>query len=237
MSVLRVKFKKAGDIRYISHLDMMRLFHRSLRRAKIPIAYSQGFNPHPVISFATALSLGTESFGEYCDIKMEEDLSFELIQERLNSVLPGGIEILDGKYIADKEPSLMSIVEASSYRVIIYQRDFTEKMMNDYLESFMTEEELIIERKKKKKKRQRYPEFKEVNIKPLILSLEFEAIEDSRIVLNTTLITGSKGNLKPEDLVKCFESYIGISGFLRDHRIQRIDLFQNINAPKRNLLE
>ena len=72
---LAVVFTKEAPVRFVSHLDVQRLFQRAFRRAKLPLAYSQGFNPHPLVSFATALSVGMTSRGEYLDVTLAEELS------------------------------------------------------------------------------------------------------------------------------------------------------------------
>ncbi|MDY4561321.1 MAG: TIGR03936 family radical SAM-associated protein, partial [Peptostreptococcus porci] len=76
--IMRIKFTKLGDMKYISHLDVQRLFQRVFRRAEVRLSYSQGFNPHPKMSYGNALALGVESYGEYVDIEIEDDLSPEL---------------------------------------------------------------------------------------------------------------------------------------------------------------
>ena len=77
MKIIRTKFNKEGDMIYISHLDLQQLLQRAFRRAEIALVHSQGFNPHPKISYGNALALGTESQGEYVDVEIEEDLSIE----------------------------------------------------------------------------------------------------------------------------------------------------------------
>ena len=107
MRTLRVWFQKRGPIRYISHLDLMRTMTRAIRRSGIPLWYTEGFNPHPYMTFALPLSLGMESLCESMDIRIEDDTSEETILSALQSAMPAGIEItavkapvLDPKFIA-----------------------------------------------------------------------------------------------------------------------------------------
>ena len=95
MKIIRTKFNKEGDMIYTSHLDLQQLLQRAFRRAEIDLDHSQGFNPHPKISYGNALALGTESQGEYVDVEIEEDLSVEEYLNRMNSQLPEGIKFIE----------------------------------------------------------------------------------------------------------------------------------------------
>ena len=95
MQRLKIKYTKGEEIRFISHRDLMRLFQRAIRRAGIPIAYSQGFNPHMKISWGQALKVGQSSQGEYAELQLSEYIKPSQLRERLNQQLPQGIEILD----------------------------------------------------------------------------------------------------------------------------------------------
>ena len=97
-----LKFEKTGDIRYISHLDLMRQFQRAFKRSGIHLAYSQGFNPHPKMSFGQPLSLGFTSTGEYLEFESAECMDNEDIKERLNVTFPTGIHI-SGCYRLDPQ--------------------------------------------------------------------------------------------------------------------------------------
>ncbi|MDL2289676.1 TIGR03936 family radical SAM-associated protein, partial [Clostridia bacterium OttesenSCG-928-F22] len=111
------KFTKEEPVRYISHLDIQRLFGRAFRRTDIPITYSKGFNPHPVLSFAMALPLGQTSSGEYMDIGLDAAVSTEEFIEKCNASLPQGIRILEARMVGDKFPSLMSKVLLADYTI------------------------------------------------------------------------------------------------------------------------
>ena len=94
MNRLRAVFEKKGRARYISHLDLNRCMLRTFRRSKLPIWYTEGFNPHPYFSFALALSLGFESKCEILDFNITEDISCDVVRDRLNEVMPEGMKIL-----------------------------------------------------------------------------------------------------------------------------------------------
>ena len=94
MHAVRLNFSKTGRAIYISHLDINRMMTRAVRRAKLPMWYTEGFNPHPYLTFALPLSLGQSSDCEYMDIRIEGDITDEEIMNRLNAVLPEGVKIL-----------------------------------------------------------------------------------------------------------------------------------------------
>jgi radical SAM-linked protein len=116
---IRVRYSKTGEMIFLSHLEMITLFTRAVKRAEIPVKYSLGFHPHPKFSFATALSVGVESFAEYLDIEVSAGAGPECIKERLNAALPEGIEVTEAWVIPAKAPSLSSMTERIRYRVIL----------------------------------------------------------------------------------------------------------------------
>jgi radical SAM-linked protein len=106
-------------MRFLSHLEMINLFSRAVARARIPIRFSQGFHPHPKFSFATALSVGIESWAEYMDMEIDAGYGAEQVKERLNTVLPEGMEILEAHEIPLRAESLSVIMDKVRYRVTL----------------------------------------------------------------------------------------------------------------------
>jgi len=94
MQKVKLTYKKGEEVRFIGHLDMVRVFQRALRRADLPISYTEGFNPHPKISFGPALKLGLTSEDQTLTLTLEKPLSLEEIKLKLDEVLPAGISIL-----------------------------------------------------------------------------------------------------------------------------------------------
>jgi len=117
MQGLRIRFCRGQEIKFISHLDLMRLWHRALVRAGIPLAYSEGFTPHPRISLAAPLALGVTSEAELMDIFTTRWVSPHLLLSALRQQLPPGIEILQVYPIPLNQPSLQSQVSYVEYRV------------------------------------------------------------------------------------------------------------------------
>ena len=115
---IRVKFSKHGAMKFIGHLDIMRYFQKAIRRAEIPIVFTEGFSPHMVMSFASPLGVGIESEGEYMDIEIKEPLSTEEAVRRLDAVMSEGMRILDFRQIPEEKASnAMALVAAADYRI------------------------------------------------------------------------------------------------------------------------
>ena len=125
----RIKFKKYGALRFIGHLDVMRFFQKAIRRAHIPIAYTGGYSPHMIMSFANPLGIGITSEGEYFDIELKESISSAEAVSRLNAVMVEGIEVLSFRQIAEeKKMTGMAIVAAADYLLdLVKQTKRSEK--------------------------------------------------------------------------------------------------------------
>ena len=116
---VRIKYCKGGPIAYISHLNLVQVFTRALRRANIPVVISCGFNPRFRISFGPPLPLGISSSSEYLDIRLKEEVKVEELTERLNLVLPQGLKILRAKTIPSSADSLVKIIDRASYVITL----------------------------------------------------------------------------------------------------------------------
>lgn len=113
----RLKFSRGEEVKYISHLDLMRLWERALRRARIPLAYSEGFNPHPQLSLAAPLALGVTSQAELMDIFLNRRLAAQSLMRAASQQLPPGIEITEVQEMGLGLPSLQSQTRYAEYRV------------------------------------------------------------------------------------------------------------------------
>ena len=184
-----LKFSRGSQIKYISHLDIQRLFQRALRRAKIPMEYSKGYNPHLLISFATALPLGVCSRGEYVEIQTEKYINPVDVKNRLNEVLPSGIEILAAEELKDNFPNVGSVIALAQYS-IAYEGENAQEIIKEILQS----EELIIEKKTKKGLAQ-------VNVRKMIHSL---ALDGEKI--NATLSLSNSESLRADKLAEILSS-------------------------------
>lgn len=198
-----VKYTKGERVKYISHLDFMRLVQRALRRADIPVAYSHGFNPHPRVSFASALSVGTTSEGEYLDISLDKEMEPKLLCQRMNENLPEGIRFIDSKKIDKKSPSLMSLIERAEYLIILSHHPFSKCDIIYKIEEFLSQREIMITRVNKRGEHQ-------VNIRDKIHSLNVIEQNGEKIILKTLTSTGSRVNLRPEQLIEALIDFIDV---------------------------
>jgi radical SAM-linked protein len=189
------KFEKNGMMIYISHLDTQRLFHRCIKRLKVDLKYSKGYNPHPKLSFAQPLSLGHASAAEYLEFETETSADPPaLLRERFNAILPRGVKILK-LWVVPAGKSISSQVAAAKYRIEI---PFFFSYMEVAMDFF--EREVIPFEKLRKKT----GEVEIVNIRPMILSLKPLMSNDNIILLTSTLHCGGASNLNPEHMLQCF---------------------------------
>lgn len=115
---VRIKFTKTGAMKFVGHLDTMRYFQKAIRRAELPVAFSGGYSPHMIMSFAAPLGVGTTSMGEYFDMELTEKVPTAEIEDRLNAVMVEGITISSARQVEDgKASTAMALVAAADYFV------------------------------------------------------------------------------------------------------------------------
>ena len=141
MQRLRVKFGRREEVKFISHLDIVRFWHRALRRAAIPLAYSQGFTPHPQISVAAPLAVGVTSEAELMDVWLNRWMPPQSFMMRLKSQLPPGLEVFEVWQVGLNLPSVQSCVAFAEYRVEI-GADRTKQDLQTSLRSLLQASEL-----------------------------------------------------------------------------------------------
>lgn len=164
------EFEKMGRMSWFSHLDLQNTMQRALRRAQLPVAYSQGFNPHVLTSFATALSVGCQSRGEVMEVEMAGEISPEEFAEKLNACLPDGLKVRRCALVPDSAPALMAKVAEAGYDITAPNADLTQAV-----EAFLKAEEVMVEKRSKTKTRL-------VNIRPMVheITCAFDG-KDSRL--------------------------------------------------------
>ncbi len=254
MGGIRIKYSRQGDVRYISHLDIMKMFERALRRAEIPVMHSQGFNPHPQMVFGMPLPVGVSSEAEYADFMVEGDTGADDAAEfvkRLGKQLPEGVAICgfaafnrkDGSRDAD---NIMRIIAAASYAVKCRicpieddtgeeEKEKTEAEIKRLVVNFLGLDSICVTKETKNKSgivdvRSGIVDTKPriVDIKPMILNLDAECIEPGVIIFNMTVKAGNEANLKPEVLIGAFAAESGIR--IKAESIHRTSLFADLNG-------
>ena len=218
--LIRVKYKKEDEMIFISHLDLQRLLQRAFRRAKINLSYSEGFNPHPKMSYGNALALGVESQGEYVDIEIEDDIEVDEFLERINNQLPEGIKFIKGQEIDPKTPSLSSVIVYGEY---IFNIDLEVPLSKEFVKSrvlnFVKSKEIIITKKNKKGRKV------EVDIRPLIKNFDLVSLDDKKVTFESTIATGSKANLNINILIPQILNMLDLEIDPREVSVLRRDLY------------
>ncbi|MBQ8973939.1 MAG: DUF2344 domain-containing protein [Clostridia bacterium] len=160
-----IRFGKEPRLRFISHLDMQRFFQRALNRTGLPIAYTQGFNPHPVLSFGSALALGWTSEYEILDIKLAVPMGRKRTEEAMRAALPPELPVLETRMVDDKHPAPMAQVRASDYRIQVDAQ--AAEALHGALNAFLQMDSVPAMRKTKSGER-------EIDIRPLLIEAKAE---------------------------------------------------------------
>lgn len=188
MREVRLLFSKTDRCKYISHLDINRCMSRALVRAQIPLWYTEGFNPHPYMSFSLPLPLGVESLCESLDIRITGDMSNADIKTRLNAVLPDGIRIVD---VYDDFRDCSEI----AFSDYVFKYEFKDnRAAADAIGNVLQQNEILA---LKKSKHGRKKVLNEINIKPLIDKYSV-SVRENNVVINARLAAGQSKNLSPE---------------------------------------
>lgn len=195
---VRIKFAKTGHMKFVGHLDTMRYFQKAIRRAELPVAFSGGYSPHMIMSFANPLGVGLTSDGEYFDIELTEPIASREAVKRLNEQMVDGMEIVSFVQIPDDKKSKgMSIVAGADYLSSVKNGSLPEDLA-EKLEAFYAQNEICVVKKTKKSE-------KEVDIRPMIYKLE---CRNGGIYMRVA--AGSVQNLKPELVTEAFARYLGM---------------------------
>ena len=210
-------FSKAGDLRFISHLDLLRTFIRSARRAGIPAAYSKGYNPQPKFIFAAPLAVGIEGENEYLDLYLREAWETDKISESLNMQLPAGLKVHKIRQVDLNRPPLSATVGAALYKVLFSP---VSPDLEQALHDIISADTVLLERKGKKDK-------KTLNIRPFIYLLSMKKLEGEMGVLFMLLAPGNKGGTRPQEIMSLLP--LGDSGGRTKIKIFRKDLFVMYN--------
>lgn len=211
---VRIKFSKKGPLRFIGHLDIMRYFQKAIRRSDIDIAYSTGFSPHQIMSFAAPLGVGVESEGEYFDIEANSVTTAKDMIDRLNAEMAEGMVITGMRILPDNAKNAMASVKAASYRLHWkegYKPDFD---LYDAVSQFLSREEVLYTKQTAKSVMER-------NLKEAVYELE---TRDDRS-LYMLVDASSAGNVKPGAVVECLARFYGKEYDSNAVQITRIDTF------------
>ncbi len=203
MNVFKVigKYTKTGDLKFISHLDVLRMMQRAVSRAGLPAKYSEGFNPHIKLTFGFPLSLGVESIGEYFELELLEKIEIENLVDLLNQALPEKVKVLGAKYYEGKE-SLMSMCKYSEYLIKFDFENLDFEALNNTAD-LITSSGVIFTREKKNKSNKTV--IKELNTKEYIHFLKLSKIGEDQVRAEVVIKTSGDGSMKVSEVVKVLE--------------------------------
>jgi len=206
---LRSCYQVLGNIRFLSHLDTLKLMERSLRRASIPVEFSLGFNPHPKIAFGPARFVGLASTSEYFDVELKEYLDPELFRIRLQEKCPLGISITETREISPGTPALMAQINCAVYRVQLEAPpNCTRDDLDQRINKIFAEKNIYINRISPKGT-------KVLDIRPGIWYI-FPNLANGQVDLEMEVGVGSGVNVKPMDLIQVMElDQANITGITR----------------------
>lgn len=228
---IRAVFNKRNYLKFISHLDLVRLFQRTFNMADIPVKFSQGFNPHPLHSISNPLSLGFESEGEFLDVELEEYMSPKDFMDKMNQVLPADIQILKAEMLKDKR-SINSIIDWSHYEIkfLLDDKNFD---LASFIKDWLKKEEIITVRTKKKGKKIIE---RQVNIRPSIGNIIVKDIDKNGFqVMEALLKSGDQGNLNPRTLLEALKKDLD-QVILESLMVKRLNVFSQEGNEMRSLL-
>ena len=221
----RIKFRKYGVLRFIGHLDVMRFFQKLMRRADIPIAFTGGYSPHMIMSFASPLGIGLTSDGEYLDIELTAPVDSREAVKRMNKECVEGIEIISIRQISDeKKMTGMTILAAADYLISVKKGALPENWKEAFAD-FMAQRQICVVKQTKRSER-------EEDIRPLIFRWE---IQGENIWLQ--LAAGSRNNLKPDLVMDTFLSVCAIPEDSVSFAYHRLEMYADKGKDgERNLV-
>lgn len=211
---IRIRFGKEGMMRYIGHLDVLRTFQKIFRRAGIPMQYSQGYSPHPVMSFALPLGLGLTSEGEYLDVSVEDGAEPEQMRKALQEATAEELPVYSLLVLPEKAENAMAAVGGAVYQTALPET-LSSAAAKAAVRAVLNRETIVLPKKTKTREIM-------LDIRPMIYSL---GAEDG--IIRMTLAAGSRANLSPETVLELFAKEAGISPTNLRLRIRRMDLLDH----------
>ncbi len=191
--ICRLRFMRTGSLSFVGHLDLMRTFERSMRRAGLPLLHSQGYNPRPMLVFALPLGVGISTSDDYLDVSLSEEMDVAAVIDALQPMLPEGLQILDGWTVPETNGSIMAIVTAASYRLRALH-------IADAVRKLFLMDEVIVEKRSK-------GQLRKLDIRPLLLRI----IEDEQPDENSCSVlvcAGSHENVRPDLLLQALTIFV-----------------------------
>jgi len=222
-----LQFQKGDIVRHLGLLDLQRTMQRALRRSGLPVAYSKGFNPHIVMSFASALSSGIPGDAELLDVSLCGDVTEEECLHAMNRVLPPSLACSRVRLVDDRFPKVSASLRSAQYRITLRGGD--AKKITAGIANFLAEEEIMALRKTKKNETM-------VNIRPMIyeLTAEYDEVTDLAVMIARVSFI-EQATLKPDLLLESLCTYCCTQ--LPRHEIRRTHLHGEVNGQAIPLID
>ena len=206
-------FEKTKELSYTSHLDVQRTLQRAFRRADLPLAFSKGFNPHPKLSFATALATGYTSDGEWFEVELDRPIEPQAFIERVNPALPDGMRVVEAFEADDSIDTLSKLIRAARYELTVhFDGAVAAQDVRSALDSIMGSEPVIVDKKTKSG-------IKPTDIRPDILEASVKEVSDTSATLLVVGTLTAAGGLRAETFVRALFDRLHLNGFFTAHRI------------------
>lgn len=223
-------------MKFIGHLDLMRFFQKAVRMSGIDICYSEGFRPHPVMSFAAPLGVGLTSDGEYLDIEAHTSRSSNDAMDALNAVMPEGLKVTDYVRLDDHAKTAMSVVSAADYEIWYKQGYEMPAQLSDPQEFQTLLRQFFTDRKEVRITKQTKKSEKVIDLKRLVYDIRMLDPQKKyldRPAFYVNVCTGSTDNVKPELVLEAFYAFAGLNYDPYALQIHRIDVYETDTAGRR----
>ena len=221
---VRIKFTKEGSMKFVGHLDTMRYFQKAIRRAELPIAFSGGYSPHMIMSFAAPLGVGVTSTGEYFDMELTTTLPTDEISQRLNSQMVEGIHVLSARQVEDgKASKAMSLVAAADYLVEFRPGKAPADGWQTKINEFLKQPEILVTKETKKGEKQ-------IDIRPFIYKMN---LQDNDFIF-LSLASASANYTKPDAVIAAFVSWLGEKLPEFACMIRRLEVYADLGNEKKH---
>ena len=210
MSHVMIRLRKGPEVKYLSHLDFIRAFEHALRRARIPVEYSAGFNPRPRMSFGSAVGVGVTSDDERITLELAAHMSAEDVKEVLNAVFPKGIEVLEAEILP--EGAKRTVLTGSQFRLVVRaDASAIEAAVNELLESKTIPVTRIRENRTK-----------EIDLRPNLIEAKVTGSDEGLVTLEIGLRSGDTGGARPQDFVQAIQHTIPNLVLVSVHRVKQL---------------
>ena len=217
MKNVRIWFKKDKECRFISHLDLNRVMLRTVFRAKLPIWYTEGFNPHPFITFPLPLSLGFRGETECMDVRfLDENFDLSKVQDIMNPYLPDGLRVYDATECKMKPGD----IAFAKFTAKLYSDTLSAEELKSELCELMLLDEFLVPKKTKSG-------IKDINVSEYLRMIEIDSVDET-LNISATLPAGSTNNVNIQLLITAFESYVKTDIY---HDITRLGVFNKEMKP------